>query len=161
MKKILFIIFIFTTSVSLVACADKVSDKPQDGVRSITPASSLVASPRVTDKKILELGESVYLQHCSQCHGKKAEGTSEWKTPDDQGRYPPPPLNGTAHAWHHPTEVLVEIIKDGTVPDGNMPAWEGKLTDDEILAVIAWFQSIWPEKIFTTWQEIDLSSRED
>lgn len=124
------------------------------------PASITVAE-RVKDTVILQKGEALFLKNCSQCHGRHAEGTKEWKTPDADGRYPPPPLNGTAHAWHHSTEVLIEVIKDGSMPEGNMPSWEEKLTDDEIRAVIAWFQSFWPEDTFKIWQNLDLESRQE
>ena len=32
-----------------------------------------------------------------------------------------------------------------------MPAWRGKLSDGEILAVIAWFQTHWPEEAYGAW----------
>ena len=35
-----------------------------------------------------------------------------------------------------------------------MPAFRGSLTDEEIIDVIAWFQSLWPEEIYTQWWRI-------
>jgi hypothetical protein len=32
-----------------------------------------------------------------------------------------------------------------------MPSWQGKLSDDDIGAVIAWIQSRWPEEIYQSW----------
>lgn len=159
------IIYIYIIIAMLLVACDAATDTETGVLANELPEvsvdSGLTATPRVTDKKILAQGEQLFLANCSICHGKDAAGTKEWKKPDKSGKYPPPPLNGTAHAWHHSTEILLEVIKDGTVPDGNMPSWEGILSDKEILLIIAWFQSLWPDQIFKTWQEIDLNSRED
>ena len=32
-----------------------------------------------------------------------------------------------------------------------MPTFQGKLTDEEIINVIAWFQSLWPDEIYAQW----------
>jgi len=157
--------YVFFTSFLLLllsACDANKSETlntQSPGVTSQPEPTSVVE--REKDADILQKGEAIFLKNCSQCHGRHAEGTKEWKTPDADGKYPPPPLNGSAHAWHHSTEVLMEVIKDGSMPEGNMPSWEGKLTDDEIRAVIAWFQSFWPEDIFNTWQNIDFESRQE
>jgi hypothetical protein len=34
-----------------------------------------------------------------------------------------------------------------------MPGFAGKLSDEEMLAAIAWFQSKWPERIYAIWEE--------
>ncbi len=96
-------------------------------------------------------GKVIYRENCAHCHGQQAESTPPWNRPDAQGLYPPPPLNGTAHAWHHPYPILRQIILQGS--RGRMPAWEGKLTDAEVAAVIAWFQSLWPEEGYRIWRD--------
>ena len=39
-----------------------------------------------------------------------------------------------------------------------MPIFQGKLTDEEIINVIAWFQSLWPDDIYAQWWEIQQRS---
>ncbi|MEH6650331.1 MAG: cytochrome c [Motiliproteus sp.] len=95
-------------------------------------------------------GEQIYQTYCANCHGAKAEATPQWTKPDADGLYPPPPLNGTAHAWHHPFPMLKKTINEGT--NGRMPAWKDKLSDQEVDAVIAWFQSLWPDEGYLIWQ---------
>lgn len=95
-------------------------------------------------------GAQVYQTHCATCHGAKAEATPRWTKPEADGLYPPPPLNGTAHAWHHPFPILKKTINEGTA--GRMPAWQDKLSDQEVDAVIAWFQSLWPDEGYHLWQ---------
>ncbi len=102
----------------------------------------------------LQLGEQVYGQHCASCHGKQAEGTPDWRKTGPDGKYPPPPLNGTAHAWHHSLRVLLRQIRMGGKPlGGTMPGFAGKLSNEEMLAAIAWFQSHWPDNIYRIWEE--------
>lgn len=109
----------------------------------------------------IEQGKVLFRQNCAACHGQNAEATAEWKTPNAAGQYPPPPLNGSAHAWHHPLSVLRQVILKGGAPyGGQMPAWEGKVSDEEILSMIAFFQSYWDEETYQQWLSIDLSSRE-
>jgi len=97
-------------------------------------------------------GEQFFQQLCASCHGVNAELTINWKKTDSNGKYPPPPLNGTAHAWHHSLQQLKQTIKSGGVPLGGvMPAFESKLSDADIDAVISYFQSKWPEQTYRKW----------
>lgn len=115
---------------------------------------------RVTDPQVLAHGERVFQANCAVCHGAHAQGAPNWERPGADGKYPPPPLDGSAHAWHHPRSALQQVIKDGTVRlGGDMPAWGGKLSDRDIDAVIAWFQSRWPDEIYAAWTEIDARAR--
>ena len=105
-------------------------------------------------------GKQLYEQHCASCHKPEAVGTSDWRTRDSNGLLPPPPLNGAAHSWHHPLSVLYKQIMEGSAPGvGSMPSMKGKLSRGEALAVIAYFQSLWPDEIYEAWQQIDESSR--
>ena len=84
------------------------------------------AVKRNFDQAQIKRGESVYNTHCIGCHGPNGAATPEWRKPGADGKYPPPPLDSTAHAWHHSTEVLKKTILKGTPPEiGSMPAWEG------------------------------------
>ncbi len=97
-------------------------------------------------------GEQLFLQNCASCHGRNAESTPNWKQTDANGNYPPPPLNGTAHAWHHDLDLLRRTIREGGVKiGGQMPGFEGRLSAAEIDSVIAFFQSRWPDEIYQRW----------
>ncbi len=99
-------------------------------------------------------GNKVYQQNCAACHGVNAEATPNWKQTDANGNYPPPPLNGTAHAWHHSLDVLREQIREGGAPVGGvMPAFKQVLTAEEIDQAIAYFQSKWPDELYQKWAE--------
>ena len=105
----------------------------------------------------VEVGRSLFSLHCASCHGDNAEGTANWRVADDNGVYPPPPLNGSAHSWHHPLVMMERHINAGGAPLGGvMPGFDQQLTDTEIRAVIAYFQTFWPDDIYAQWREIDM-----
>ncbi len=122
---------------------------------SQTPSPGTEKTETVTrniDIKAFNRGQKLYLQNCASCHGKQAQGTTNWQQPDEDGKYPAPPLNGTAHTWHHSPKVLLNTIKNGTGKiGGNMPAWKGRLTDQEIMDILVWIQAQWPDEIYTVW----------
>lgn len=107
----------------------------------------------------VESGEEVYARNCAECHGARGEATLDWRRRAPDGSFPPPPLNGTAHTWHHPFRALAHQIKFGAPGGaGKMPPFEGRLTDEEIIDVIAWIQSLWPDEIYAQWWEIQRRS---
>ena len=102
--------------------------------------------------ELVATGSQLFQQHCAECHGANVEGTREWKKTDASGHYPPPPLNGSAHAWHHSIPQLARFIKQGGQQLGGVMAGFGdKLGDQQILALIAFFQSKWPTEIYHRW----------
>ena len=118
-------------------------------------ATGAEGSERWYDQSRIESGKSSYAENCASCHGARGEATPDWRSREADGTFPPPPLNGTAHTWHHPFRVLAQQIKFGAPGGmGKMPAFRGSLTDEEIIDVIAWFQSLWPEEIYTQWWRI-------
>ncbi len=101
----------------------------------------------------VQTGKKVFLKHCAVCHGKEAQGlTNDWRKPLADKSYPPPPLNGTAHAFHHPLSDLKKSINlGGLSQSGKMPAFKDKLKENEKLSVIAYFQSFWSDEIYNIW----------
>lgn len=117
------------------------------------------AESRWYDQATVDQGTTLFEQNCASCHGANAEGTTDWKKTDADGNYPPPPLNGSAHAWHHNKELLTRtILEGGAKLGGTMPAFAGKLTEQEIEAVIAYFQSKWPDTIYQKWASANQAS---
>ena len=112
-------------------------------------------SDRITDTAILQQGQKLYLQNCAACHGKNAQGIVEnWRQPGPDGKLPAPPLNGSAHTWHHSIQGLAQTIQNGTIEiGGSMPPWRGILSKDETFAIIIWLTSLWPDEIYEAWME--------
>jgi len=119
---------------------------------TLIPAPS-DAQDRGYDPGMLENGQFLFQKHCASCHGQAAEGSvKNWQQRGEDGKLPPPPLNGTAHTWHHPIKGLAHTIRNGTLSiGGNMPPWKEKLSNDEIFSIIIWLTSLWPDEIYQAW----------
>lgn len=112
----------------------------------------LHANPRWYDDAQVEQGKQVFTENCMSCHGDRAQGTRDWKKTDKDGKYPPPPLNGNAHAWHHSIDILRRNIREGGIRlGGTMPSFKDKLNEQQIDAAIAFFQSQWNDEIYKAW----------
>ncbi len=110
------------------------------------------AAERWYDQQQVARGADLFAQNCASCHGAKGEGMKNWKTPDANGVYPPPPINGTGHAWHHDLALLRGTVKKGGKPVGGvMPPFGDKFSDEDVDAVIAYVQSQWPDRIYDAW----------
>lgn len=127
---------------------------------SATERSHSDPMPRWYDFSQVRQGAEIFAAKCAQCHGQRAQGAANWQQRLPNGAYPAPPLNGDGHGWHHPLPALFYVVKEGSPGgQGTMPAWGQELSDDEILATIAWFQSRWPEKVYRQWVQIDHRAR--
>jgi len=118
--------------------------------------------------ELIKTGKVIFKNNCASCHGDKAQGLhKDWKTPLEDGNYPPPPLNGTAHAWHHPISVLAHYIYNGGKKYGGvMPGFNGKISQTEAASAIAYIQSYWDDKLYQAWldrggMDVDLSPSVD
>jgi mono/diheme cytochrome c family protein len=149
-------------TVAIVACSPEESTPKsssataggQENTASAEPVSRWYAFQHVSQ------GARVFQENCAACHGKQAEGAPNWHQVGPDGKYPAPPLDGTGHGWHHPLRILFKVVKEGSPGGmGTMPAWGGKLSDDEIIAAIAWFQSKWPDQIYAAWMQREITSQ--
>ncbi|VAW66113.1 Cytochrome c family protein [hydrothermal vent metagenome] len=148
MKKIYIICLLFLT-----ACEKNAENNLNEAVLNKSSIEHAIMN-RWYKQSQLTLGEKVYRKNCMQCHNENAKGTQAWKQLSPDGNYPPPPLNGSAHAWHHDLGTLTRSIKNGGVPLGGvMPAFKDKLSEQEIRAVIAYFQSFWSDEVYSSWLE--------
>ena len=102
---------------------------------------------------IVELGKTVYFQNCASCHGVKLEGQKDWMSRLPDGLMPAPPHDETGHTWHHSDKYLFMITKYG-IEDiigqkypNNMPAYKNILSDKEIISVLSYIKSTWPNKV--------------
>jgi len=130
-----------TALVLTVSACDRLASKPAGLLRP-------------DDPQVLAQGKTVYQAHCAACHGARLEGQPHWRERDGAGRLPAPPHDASGHTWHHPDAVLFKVVKYGVAQAANlkdydsaMPAYEGVLTDAEIVAVLSWIKAQWPPAI--------------
>ncbi|KZD12488.1 c-type cytochrome [Oceanibaculum pacificum] len=116
-------------------------------------AAKRATGPNPDDINQVQLGRNVYFGHCAYCHGDALEGKPGWQLTYAQGGRPPTPLDAEGAASLRTDTALFEIVKFGGQPysppgyRNEMPAYEHKLTDPEIWAVIAYIQKSWPADI--------------
>lgn len=112
-----------------------------------------------------EPGATLYLESCASCHGKNLEGQPDWRSPLASGLLPAPPHDASGHSWHHPDRVLIGITTLGLKPyagadyESAMPAFGETLTPDQILAIVEFIKSTWPEKQRTYQQAMTLQDQ--
>ena len=119
-----------------------------------------------TDAQAVALGERLYSETCAACHGANLEGEPNWRQPDEDGYLPAPPHDATGHTWHHPDKQLFAITKHGTaalVGGGyktRMSGFGDQLSDEEILAVLAYIKSTWPARIIARHDQLNAAQNQ-
>ncbi|MHB1213536.1 MAG: c-type cytochrome [Thiobacillus sp.] len=118
---------------------------------------------RKLDPAQVARGQRVYTQHCLECHGVAGTGQpGDWRIRDADGMFPPPPLDDSAHAWHHPTAVLLDVLRDGSPQgQGKMPGWKDKLTEQEMQDVVVYIKSLWSDPVYQLWRKVERQSLEE
>ncbi len=101
----------------------------------------------------IRLGDKLYQKKCASCHGVKLEGQPNWKQPLPNGRLRAPPHDKTGHSWHHNDALLFKITKFGSAAlaggdyQTDMRGFKDELSDTEIIAVLSYIKSTWPQRI--------------
>ena len=100
----------------------------------------------------IQLGQQIYATNCAACHGANLQGQPDWKHRLANGKMPAPPHDVTGHTWHHSDRDLFNLTKLGVAAvmgdgyESDMPAFGGKLSDDDIRAVLDYIKSTWPSR---------------
>ena len=122
---------------------------------------------RPDDPAVLALGQRVYAAHCASCHGVHGEGQPRWREPGPDGLRPAPPHDARGHTWHHPDAQLLAITRHGLARvigqpgyRSAMPAYDGVLSDAEIVAVLSWIKSRWPPAVRAQHDAVNAQARD-
>ncbi len=147
----------------LSACEQAPGSAAGEQPAVLQPATGATPPRRHHDPARVERGRAVYDKHCAECHGAEGRGQAgDWRIRDAGGNYPPPPLDDSAHAWHHPTAVLLDVIRNGSEPgEGNMPAWKSVLSEAEMQDVVAYIKSLWSDPVYQLWWTLEQQSLEN
>ena len=117
-------------------------------------ASTEEETPEAPSASGIAVGMTTFAENCAVCHGDAGQGHPDWQSSNADGTLNPPPLNGDGHTWHHSDGVLYRIVRDGgAIPSqpnfkSGMPAFGDKLTQQEIVDVLAHIKSLWEGKSF-------------
>lgn len=90
-----------------------------------------------------------------------AEGQPDWPQRDRDGYLPAPPHDAAGHNWHHPDGQLIAITMYGSevIAGGGcksrMDGYDQILSDQEIVNVLAYIKSTWPDAVIRRHNEIN------
>ena len=91
-------------------------------------------------------GKELYNNNCQTCHGVKGVGEKpdDLYANDENGLPVAPPLDDSAHGWHHSDSQLIETIMNGSPRNERMLAWKDHgLTKEDARDVVAYIKSLW------------------
>ncbi|MBC8494342.1 MAG: cytochrome c [Candidatus Thioglobus sp.] len=135
-------LIILSSALFLTGCfdSDEVQDSNQEDLNTNTQIEKNLSS---------NAGQVVFEKNCISCHGKEGQGLVEnWKQRQADGKFPAPPVNGTAHAWHHSPAALMNTINNGGIKLGGwMPGFKDQLSEDEKKAVLDYIHDLWPAEL--------------
>jgi len=158
MKKRSLILLSLVGLVGLAGCSNQ-----QDATASVDKQAAPPQMPPIErwySQAQVARGNALFQENCASCHKPDASGTPNWRDLDANGKLPPPPLNGSAHAWHHPLSILQRTVKVGGVPlGGTMPGFADKLNSEQIDDILSWVQSHWSNEIYRVWHERNAQAR--
>lgn len=118
------------------------------------------------DAAAVARGAEVYGGYCATCHGARLQGQANWRARDAEGYLPAPPHDETGHTWHHPDRQLLALTWHGTaalVGDGyksRMPGFKGTLSPEDVVAVLAYIKSTWPEDVIERHNAVNAAAEE-
>ena len=120
------------------------------GARAANDASHFADADNAA---LVDHGGELYQTYCGGCHGRRLQGQALWQLKDQYVGRRAPPHDATGHTWQHADEDLFHMTKYGrfaaapTDIKSYMPAFEHALSDDDMIAVLAFIKSRWPTGI--------------
>ncbi len=137
-----------TAVALLVACS-------KEAEQTAVPVAGVAV--RQFDPASVTRGARLFEEHCVLCHGPQAQGHPDWETPSDGIFAAAPPLNGTGNDWKRSRIELVSTIRNGVRRKSDkvdvMPAWKGRLSEQDMEDMLNWLQSLWPAEIYDAWSK--------
>jgi S-disulfanyl-L-cysteine oxidoreductase SoxD len=113
-------------------------------------ATPVVHLADANDNIKVGLGKHAYRFYCAACHGRLLQGQALWQLRDKDAYKRAPAHDESGHTWQHSDEALLHITKYGrfeSAPQDRpsfMPDFKARLTDEQILAIIAFIKRSWP-----------------
>lgn len=156
-KSIPFVLFISFLLLS-VGCSKKEEEK-LPGDTGLAPGESVTDESEVSnmfDVARISNGAKLFQEKCAQCHGPEAQGHPDWQRARIEGYTAAPPLNGTGTDIKLSRAQMMKIIRNGATRKGQpvMPAWVGRVSDQDIEDIITWYQALWPTDVYKEWRRV-------
>lgn len=128
----------------LAACTTATQSTPAQPADPHAPAPGAIEAMPELDSELVAVGEGLYQANCAACHGVDLAGDPTWRTPNPDGSYPPPPQDATGHTWHHPDQLLVDLVLNGSAFNASvMPAFSPSLGEEDVTAILEYLKANW------------------
>jgi copper transport protein len=98
------------------------------------PAGRSQGNPVPADQASIAIGRSLYMSNCADCHGESGAGNGPLRA-----GLPSAPANLIVHVPLHGDRELFRFVRDGL---RTMPAWGGRLTDEEIWHLVNYMRTL-------------------
>ena len=142
-------------SLLLIGCSSSPPERPPIEELTYTGDPEIDVTTnrpeRITDDPQLAESQIIYETNCAHCHGYYLEGQL-YSTLDNtvqNGLHTVPPHDSEGHTWQHPDQLIIQSVLQGIQSPLNhfpMTAFEGTLTEDEILGLIDYMRLYWTEE---------------
>ncbi|PIW26718.1 MAG: hypothetical protein COW30_13605 [Rhodospirillales bacterium CG15_BIG_FIL_POST_REV_8_21_14_020_66_15] len=129
------------------------------------PAEQSLAAAE--NRKQVDLGQLTYQQNCMACHGVKLKGRPSWEVSSSKQAGIPLSADGTT--WHLSDRHLFDAIATGVrvkagetkrIHDkGFAQSAGGRLSDQEVWALIAYFKTTWTARQVESQKETSFRER--
>lgn len=103
-------------------------------VAAADKAAVVSSNPLSGDKTAIAAGKALYAQHCTLCHGRRANGkTGRWQAAD-------------LRVFNKGYNRFIAIVKHGIEPkrgaNNQMQAWEKFLSDEQITQIGSYLETL-------------------
>ena len=143
--------------IGLAACSSEKEPEKSTGQVEAEKDETQSSDSRFSLENISR-GAAVFQRNCAECHGPEAQGHPDWgstATGQKKAYVVAPPLNGAGVTWKRSRQDIKNIIKQGVIKENVpvMPAWKGRVDEQELDDVVTWFQALWPPEVYNRWQK--------
>ncbi|NNJ46656.1 MAG: cytochrome c [Acidimicrobiia bacterium] len=129
-------------AILVAGCATEPADTTVNPAVVLAPADL----PKLDPIRV-ERGAEMYGAFCATCHGIDLAGSPDWKVPNPDGSFKPPPQDSRGHTWHHSDQVLIDLIANGSdFAQSRMPTFGDVLSESDILTILEYLKSNWGEQ---------------
>jgi cytochrome c553 len=154
---------VILTVLLLAACSQAETAPPPAATQAQTAWRAL----QLASNPIVKQGQTAYNLRCAHCHGYDGEGQLPQTIENtlSLGMMTIPPHDSSGHTWQHPDQLLLRTIREGIsnpLDQFPMESYAEVMSDDEIMAVIAYIKLWWTESqrahqagLTKHWAELD------
>ena len=103
------------------------------------PEAAKIQNPVAQTPESIDKGKAVFMKRCVMCHGPKADGTAQIVI---EGGVSPANLTEPTYIYGTADGQIFTNIKNGILPNLNMPTWDEIIPDADIWNVVNFLRTV-------------------